>query len=43
MTLHRDRLRVRNDDLSIEDKVVPADQWEAELLTWFEMSVPTAR
>jgi hypothetical protein len=33
---------VRNDDLSIQDKNVPADQWAVELRTWFEMSVPTA-
>ena len=43
MTLHRDRLRVRDDDLSIHDAVVPADEWEEHLRTWFEMSIPTAR
>jgi N-hydroxyarylamine O-acetyltransferase len=43
VTLHRDRLRVRNDDLSIHDKVVSADEWEVELRAWFEMSIPTAR
>jgi N-hydroxyarylamine O-acetyltransferase len=43
VTLHRDRLRVRNDDLSIQDKSVSADQWEVELRTCFEMSLPTAR
>jgi N-hydroxyarylamine O-acetyltransferase len=42
VSLHRDRLRVRNDDLSIQDKLVPPDQWESELRTWFAMSVPTA-
>ncbi len=43
VTLHRDRLRVRNDDLSIHDKDVPVDEWEVELRTWFEMSIPTAK
>ena len=43
MTLHRDRLRVRNDDLSFHDEIVPADQWDVELRTWLEMSIPTAR
>ena len=43
VTLHRDRLRVRDDELSIHDKVVPAEQWGAELRTWFEMTIPTAR
>jgi N-hydroxyarylamine O-acetyltransferase len=43
VTLHRDRLRVRTDDLSIHDKVVSADEWEVELRAWFEMSIPTAR
>lgn len=43
VTLHRDRLRLRNDDLSIHDKDIPIDQWEGQLRTWFEMSIPTAR
>ena len=42
VTLHRDRLRLRDDDLSIRDTPIPAGQWEQELRTWFEMSVPTA-
>ena len=43
VTLHRDRRRVRDDDLSIHDEVVAADQWEDELRTWFEMSIPMGR
>ncbi len=42
VTLHRDRLRVRRDDLSIHDRPVAAPQWEQALGTWFEMSVPVA-
>ena len=42
VTLHRDRLRVREDDLSIHDRAVSPGQWEHELRHWFGMSVPTA-
>jgi N-hydroxyarylamine O-acetyltransferase len=42
VTLHRDRLRLRGDDLAIRDELVPAEQWESALRTWFDMSVPTA-
>ena len=42
VTLHRDRLRVRTDDLAIRDIAVPAEQWEQQLRTWFDMSIPTA-
>jgi N-hydroxyarylamine O-acetyltransferase len=42
VTLHRDRLRVRDDDLAIRDEPVPAEHWESTLRTWFDMSVPTA-
>jgi N-hydroxyarylamine O-acetyltransferase len=42
VTLHRDRLRIRSDDLSVSDTPVAAAQWEAELRTWFEMSIPAA-
>ena len=42
VTLHRDRLRVRRDDLSIDDREVAPAQWEHELRRWFGMSSPTA-
>ncbi len=41
VTLHRDRLRERGDDLSIHDRAVSPGQWEHELRHWFGMSVPT--
>jgi N-hydroxyarylamine O-acetyltransferase len=41
VTLHRDRLRVRQDDLSVDDRAVAPEQWEHELRRWFGMSVPT--
>ena len=43
MTLHRDRLRMRGDDLSIRDTPVTAEQWEGELRTWYELSVPAMK
>jgi N-hydroxyarylamine O-acetyltransferase len=43
VTLHRDRLRLRGDDLSISDQPVAAEHWERELRRWFEMSSPTPR
>jgi N-hydroxyarylamine O-acetyltransferase len=42
VTLHRDRLRVRGDDLAIEDRPVAAEQWTDELRRWFDLTVPTA-
>lgn len=42
VTLHRDRLRRRGDDLSIEDHPVAAERWETELHEWFGLSVPTS-
>ena len=42
VTLHRDRLRVRGEDLSIEDRPVTAEQWPGELATWFDLTVPTS-
>jgi N-hydroxyarylamine O-acetyltransferase len=41
VTLHRDRLRVRQDDLSVHDRAVAPEQWEHELRGWFGMCVPT--
>jgi N-hydroxyarylamine O-acetyltransferase len=41
VTLHRDRLRRRDDDLSYRDETVPADRWAEQLQAWFGMSVPT--
>lgn len=43
VTLHRDRLRVRGDDLSIEDRPVTAEEWPGELATWFDLTVPLSR
>ena len=43
VTLHRHRLRVRRDDLSIEDRPVTAEEWPGELATWFHLTVPTPR
>ena len=42
VTLHRDRLRIRADDLSVRDEPVSAEQWEPTLRAWFGMSAPTA-
>ena len=41
VTLHRDRLRLRDDGLVDRDRPVTPERWEQELRTWFEMSVPT--
>jgi N-hydroxyarylamine O-acetyltransferase len=41
VTLHRDRLRLRGDDLSVEDRPVAAERWEATLRNWFDLSIPT--
>jgi N-hydroxyarylamine O-acetyltransferase len=42
VTLHRDRLRLRGDDLSIRDEPVAPDDWDAQLHRWFGMSRPAA-
>ena len=39
VTLHRDRLRLRDNDLAIRDEPVPAEQWESTLRRWFAMSL----
>ena len=41
VTLHRDRLRLRDDDMSTQDHPVSAERWEVELRNWFGLSVPT--
>ena len=43
ITLHRDRLRIRGDDLSVVDQPVSAERWEAELRDWFDLSIPIVR
>jgi N-hydroxyarylamine O-acetyltransferase len=43
VTLHRDRLRRRGDDLSTNDEPVDPDHWEEQLQRWFDMSAPVAR
>ncbi len=40
VTLHRDRLRTREDDLSFVDKPVTQDEWPAVLSTYFDISPP---
>jgi N-hydroxyarylamine O-acetyltransferase len=40
VTLLRDRLRVRSDDLTSRDDPVAAGQWAGQLQTWFDMSGP---
>jgi N-hydroxyarylamine O-acetyltransferase len=42
VTLHRDRLRLRGDDLSIRDEPVAPSDWNAHLQRWFDMSSPTS-
>ncbi len=42
VTLHRDRLRTRQDDLSFVDEPVAQDEWPAVLSTYFDIS-PTLR
>lgn len=42
VTLHRDRLRLRGDDLSIRDEPVAPADWDAQLHRWFAMSIPAA-
>jgi N-hydroxyarylamine O-acetyltransferase len=39
VTLHRDRLRIRDDDLTFRDEPVSAEHWAPTLRTWFAMSV----
>src|SRR5262245_18910123 len=41
VTLHRDRLRLRGDDLSIRDEPVAQGDWDAQLDRWFAMTRPT--
>ena len=43
VTLHRDRLRIRADDLTIEDRPVSTGEWEGVLRTWFDMALPSER
>ena len=40
VTLHRDRLRLRDDDLGVVDTVVSAEAWPAVLDEHFAMTVP---
>jgi N-hydroxyarylamine O-acetyltransferase len=42
ITLHRDRLRFRGDDLSVRDEPVAPGDWDAQLRRWFGMSKPAA-
>jgi N-hydroxyarylamine O-acetyltransferase len=42
VTLSRDRLRVRSDDLSITDRRISAEDWADVLQDQFGMTVPTA-
>lgn len=40
VSLHRDRLRTRHDDLSFVDRPVAQDEWPAVLSTYFDISPP---
>jgi len=40
VTLHADRLRVRDDDLSVVDRDVPAEAWDGTLLEHFGLDLP---
>ena len=40
VTLHHDRLRTRQDDLSFVDRPVTQDEWPAVLSTYFDISPP---
>jgi N-hydroxyarylamine O-acetyltransferase len=41
VSLHRDRLRVRSDDLTIDDRPVSPEEWDGVLQSWFGMAPPT--
>ena len=40
VTLHRDRLRVRTDALTVDDQPVDAAEWASALQAWFGMTMP---
>ena len=42
VTLHRDRLRLRRDDLTIHDEPVAPEQWNVSLRSWFGMAEPAS-